>query len=284
MNKSKIDWCDYTWNPVTGCLHGCTYCYAKRIAERFGNFPCESGNCAVCGDCTLEPSYNCKNYIPIERVHELDNPIYSFNPKRIQPYPYGFEPTFHKYHLEEPKQKTKGKNIFVCSMADLFGDWVPESWINQIFNICKEAPQHRYIFLTKNPKRYGEFISQWKSYSNSLKNMWFGTTVTGNGDTQKAFDLLNNTTKDVNKFLSIEPLLKEIDLDEKELLLSNYKNIAAIGNYIDWIIVGGQTGPKSVVPEIEWIQKIIHQCKKSGVPVFLKDNLKWHERIKEFPW
>ncbi|MFR1061782.1 MAG: DUF5131 family protein [Enterocloster sp.] len=60
-------------------------------------------------------------------------------------------PTFHKYRLNEYQNK-KSRNIFVCSMADLFGEWVPDEWIEEVFEACDNAPQHNYLFLTKNPK------------------------------------------------------------------------------------------------------------------------------------
>ena len=67
------------------------------------------------------------------------------------PYPFGFKPTFHRYRLNQPMRWTKPRDIFVCSMADLFGEWVPTEWISAVIEACKAAPQHRYLFLTKNP-------------------------------------------------------------------------------------------------------------------------------------
>ena len=131
--KTKIDWVDATWNPVTGCLHGCEYCYARRIAERFGTHK------------KYERPYDPVLDVPIRRVRT-----------KPEPYPYGFQPTFHKYRLDEPARWTKPRNIFVCSMADLFGDWVPDEWIDDVIKATQRALQHRYLFLTKNPERYGE--------------------------------------------------------------------------------------------------------------------------------
>ena len=127
MNKTKIEYADYTWNPVTGCLHECEYCYARKQAKRFSS---------IVG-------------IPNGKIHDL--PInFTYKCK----YPYGFDPTFHRYRLDEPSQVKTPSTIFVCSMADLFGEWVPDEWIQKIFEACADAPQHRYLFLTKNPKRY----------------------------------------------------------------------------------------------------------------------------------
>ena len=161
--KTKIDWCDSTWNPVTGCLHGCEYCYARRIAERFGgcwrlDLPPDTswrgnvGERGLMGDYARHSNRKC---------HVLDAPEIEcavFDPPsgyrgKVKPYPYSFDPTFHRYKLDEPQRWKKPRTIFVCSMADLFGDWVPDEWIAEVFKACDAAPWHRYLFLTKNPKR-----------------------------------------------------------------------------------------------------------------------------------
>lgn len=142
MDKTKIDWCDSTWNPVTGCQHNCEYCYARGIASRFGGHwdknnlrhLGENGNIHV----LEEPM--CKHTTGKNR----DCPVHNIQ----APYPYGFDPTLHKYRLDDYRDK-KGRNIFVCSMADLFGEWVPDSWIYEVFEACDKAPQHNYLFLTK---------------------------------------------------------------------------------------------------------------------------------------
>lgn len=302
MNKSKIEWCDYTWNPVTGCLHGCPYCYARRIAERFG----PNGNQKVAileTEKIWQEEFNEKFSEVSPGIHKIDNP-HCWN-GRVQPYPYGFEPTFHRYKLDEPGKKTKGVNIFVGSMSDLFGEWVSDEWIKQVIKSCENAPQHRYMFLTKNPKRYKESVPQWKSYHGGLQNIWFGTTVTGNNDMQKAFELLNSTLKPINRFLSIEPLLGEINLSRylKHPLCKQWGpdgNPNEYGKYhwkkqslvnadwvgIDWVIVGAETGNRKErkIPKEKWVQTIIDQCRAADVPIFLKDNLYWPEKIQEFPW
>ena len=96
MQKTKIEWCDSTWNPVTGCLHGCDYCYARRIADRFSSH----------GERRDE-----------REIHVLDERVYGEESEKPEPFPYGFVPTFHRYRLNEYEKK-KGRTIFVCSMAD----------------------------------------------------------------------------------------------------------------------------------------------------------------------
>ena len=131
MNKTKIDWATMSWNPVTGCRHGCPYCYARRTAHRF--------------DAGLEDDKAMPG-----GLHVLDSKI------KATPYPFGFEPTLHRYRLNLPERTAEPQTVFVCSMADLFGKWVPTSWIVEVLDACQRAPQHRYLFLTKNPARYME--------------------------------------------------------------------------------------------------------------------------------
>lgn len=237
MNKTKIDWCDSTWNPVTGCLHGCEYCYARGIAERFGGKA-------------------------IEIPHILNEPFVIKGKK--QPYPFGFAPTFHKYKLNEYQNK-KGRNIFVCSMADLFGEWVPDKWIEEVFEACEKAPQHNYLFLTKNPKRYEKLLDLYMP-----PNMWFGWSQTGPMENKCDF----TTHHSVKTFISIEPLLEP------------FEKFHIRG--VDWVIIGAETGRRKdkVVPERKWIEDIVNECRKYDIPVFMKSSLAdiWGEPlIQEFP-
>lgn len=241
MNKTKIDWCDSTWNPVTGCLHGCEYCYARGIAHRFGFH-------------ASEPDIN-------ERVL-LECPVSAG--KKV-PYPFDFQPTFHKYRLNDYIAK-KGRNIFVCSMADLFGSWVPDSWIEEVFKACEKAPQHNYLFLTKNPARYTEYKDL-----PTYKNMWYGTSIT-NPRTMFLWG------KDINTFLSIEPILEPF---------GEFGNALKSG-FIKWIIVGAETGRRKdkVIPKRGWIERIVEDCRKYNISLFMKSSLAdiWVEPlIQEFP-
>lgn len=242
MNKSKIEWCDYTWNPVTGCLHGCEYCYARRIANRFA--PKEKDNW---DDCTQHGN----------GLHEIRR-----KNSNGGPFKYGFDPTLHSYRLLEPTRIKKPSKIFVVSMGDLFGDWVPDEWIDEVFKACERTPQHTYMFLTKNPYRYLQLHLREKLPQSS--NFWYGTTLTGQGE------LPFNCLDFKQNFVSIEPLLGN------ELAKLPYTNI-------QWVIIGAQTGPGAIPPKHEWVQSLIDQCRAAGVPIFLKNNLNWPEKIQEFP-
>ena len=263
MQKTKIDWCTYVFNPITGCLTGCAYCYARKIAERFGRSPCESSNCINTWGCAQEQlGFKCDEYQPIENIHELDERVYRFNPKRFIPFPFGFEPTFHKYRLEEPQHHKKPQRIFVCSMADLFGPWVPDEWIMQVFDACKAAPQHRYMFLTKFPWRYRELLN--KELLPELSNFFYGTTATTCKQIEESFRTCN-PLYGVHTFLSIEPMLEDIgDGFDVTTIISH-----------DLMIFGAETGNRKdkVVPKKEWMQSLVDECTSMCVSVFMKDSL-----------
>ena len=258
--KTKIDWCDSTWSPVTGCLHGCEYCYARRIAERFGGYPSD------------------------EKLHELDVPQMishrndegGWNPWYKCAYPFSFSPTFCRYKLDEPQKWKKPRNIFVCSMADLFGDWVPDEWIREVFEACDAAPQHRFLFLTKNPSRYKELENLLPLHRRppAVAEMWFGHSYTGTGDYKPMQLHLAHS-----RFVSIEPLLH--DLSEQDMMI-----VAATN---DWIIIGAETGHRKgkVIPKKSWVDGIVYYAKRNNVPVFMKESLReimGDDFRQEFPW
>lgn len=264
MNKTKIDWCDSTWNPVTGCLHGCEYCYARNIAKRFGG--ANDGEMSYEGEAlwTFEGEENSQN-------HVLDYPYKWYSDDggtvRNAPYPFYFDPTLHRYRLNDYIDK-KGRNIFVCSMADLFGDWVPDTWIEEVFNACEKAPQHNYLFLTKNPQRYVELALREKLPVK--ENMWYGSTMT-EPDMESFFSKYHKT------FWSIEPILKPFRrMEESKKQLP------------DWIICGAETGRRKdkVIPKREWIEDILEDCRQRNIPIFMKSSLAdiWGEPlVQEFP-
>ncbi len=249
MNKTKIEWCDSTWNPVTGCLYGCEYCYARRVAKRFGKeLPDFSGY----------PATHCGSHMVESKLDD-------------NPYPFIFEPTFHAYRLKEPLHKAKPQTIFVCSMADLFGDWVPDEWIEEVFAACMRAPQHRYLFLTKNPKRYVNLELMKKLPRN--RNFWYGTSA----PTPES-DLFSSGG--LNTFISIEPMLESFRFHREGI-------VPEIAN---WIILGAMTGPgsKQHQPKRKWVENVVKTARVSGVPVFMKDSLQpimgEENMLREFPW
>jgi len=222
FNKTNenISWAKWSWNPLTGCKHGCPYCYARDIAYRF--------------------------------------------------YKEKFEPTFHPHRLKAPfntkiplqRNNEEGiHNVFVCSMADLFGDWVPQEWIDKVMDAVRTSPQWTYIFLTKNPSRMIDI--EWP------ENAWVGTTV----DIQKrvkpaeeAFSQFEATAK----FISVEPFLEDL----------RFNNIGVF----DWVIIGGQSRSSrspEFQPEKQWVRSLVNQAWAADRPLFLKPNLT--AGVKEYP-
>ena len=156
-------------------------------------------------------------------------------------------------------------------MSDMFGDWVPDEWIEKIFDACKKADNHRYLFLTKNPKRYAELAR--KGLLPKGDNYWYGSTVTS--PTTKCF-----WSDEYNTFASIEPILEPFVEDE---------GCEDFAKRMGWVILGAETGNRKdkVVPERSWMEPIVEQFHKCGKPVFMKDSLIpiWGEDlITEFPW
>ena len=273
MNKTGVEYADYSWNPITGCFSTngelCAYCYAKGTARRFA--------ARVRDDGTEIRGKACEE----GKIHVIDEPYCEWalmrsdiggNKLVYSPYPYGFDPTFHKYRLagdKSPASIKKPSVIFVGDMADMFGPWVPDEWIRAVFEACAAAPQHRYLFLTKNPLRYAALRDTGLLPPN--KNFWFGTTVT---DFRDRYYYSNE--KDI--FLSVEPIQENLDFE--------HHLIGLIG--IGWVIVGADTSNRKnkVIPKKEWIERIVDGCKRNGVPVFLKDNLRdiWGaDLIQEYP-
>ncbi len=247
MNRSRIEWCDHTWNPITGCLHECPYCYARKMSVRFSGDV--KRNKAAIKDYRIHRTQDGKE------LYILDQAMLSETGNTLV-YPFGFEPTLHRYRFNTLEKLKMGNNIFVGAMADIFGEWVPDEWIAEIFGICQKYPIHNYLFLTKNPKRYMQYgvpIGQ--------DNLWYGTTITGGDD----IDRISSLVMDAKKFVSIEPLQNSIAKED----------IKAICEITDWIIIGAETGRHNgrIEPVPNWIKGIVSIAETENVPVFMKDSL-----------
>ena len=261
QGKNDIEWCDYTWNPITGCLHDCKYCYAKNQARRFKGFYSHPLGANCIGDEYTPPLIK-------ERV--LDAPLdYKTKSGKIikASYPFGFAPTLHHYRLTEPQEIKTPQNIFVGSMADGFGSWLPPDWVTAVFEACKAAPQHRYIFLTKDPHAYCDHdVPTGERY-------WYGQTQDG----QQM--LTGYRAQDINTFLSIEPL----GADPGNIPFE----------WFDWVIVGAEKSNRKnkMIPRREWLETIVRECDRRRIPLFVKNNIAplWEMTYglplrREYPW
>lgn len=165
-------------------------------------------------------------------------------------YRRGFKVTCHEHMLNHPLSWRRPKNVFVNSMSDIFHEAVPLDFIKRVFEVMQKASHHRFQLLTKRAERMAELGKNlfWP------KNVWMGVTVE-HSDYLDRIDFLRKTPA-VVKFLSLEPLLSGLpDLD----LLG-----------IDWVIVGGESGPGSRRMEESWVAEIQQSCQRQGVPFFFK--------------
>lgn len=258
---TRIDWCDATWNPVTGCYHDCSYCYARGIATRFAGFMPDENPCTW--------GYGRGGTIVV--LDSMQAKMQKNGKIVPAPYPMGFTPTLHSYRLDEPQMWKKPCTIFVCSMADLFGEWVPDEWIESVFEACEKAPWHRYVFITKNPKRYIDL-----EHKGLLpQKHWYGYTATHDSDLWEFHHADECPCEHL--FVSIEPI--------------QYKINPRFSTHCpaDWVIVGAETGNRKekVVPKKEWITDIATACEYGGRPVFMKESLRelmGDDFRQEFPW
>jgi protein gp37 len=208
--KSRIEWTESTWNPITGCTKispGCKNCYAERMAKRLKAMGMEK-------------------------------------------YRNGFSVTIHPDELERPTEWEKPQMIFVNSMSDLFHEKVPLSFVHQVFDTMRKASWHTFQVLTKRSEKLLELNDS----INWPENVWMGVSVE-NDDYVYRIDHLRQTNA-VVKFLSQEPLLGPITNME----LTN----------IDWVIVGGESGPNARPIKKEWVVSIHEQCISTHTPFFFK--------------
>jgi len=233
---SKIEWTDETWNPVTGCTKvspGCDHCYAESFAHRFAGTPA---------------------------------------------YPNGFAVTLRPERLGQPLHWRRPRKVFVNSMADLFHADIPADYIGQIFAVMASSAAHQFQILTKRHARmrallasrdfhdlvidkWGDLFVQGPSRAQlvpaqhwPLPNVWLGTSIESDKYVWRA-DALRETPAAV-RFLSCEPLLGPLP------------SLDLTG--IDWVIAGGESGPRHRQMDPDWVRDLRDRCVMAGVAFFFK--------------
>ncbi len=247
MGKTNISWTDMVWNPTTGCSKvsaGCKNCYAERTWKR------------------------------------LSAPGQPYAGRKFT------DVACHPDRLDQPLRWKKPRRIFIDSMSDLFHPDVPFEFIAKVWDTMfdcgavDEGPQHIFQILTKRPKRVLEF-DQWmaaKFRSINYRNVWLGVSVENQATADERIPILLQTPAAV-RFISYEPMLDGTDLSpylkgvSHEPSGNGISGIGSIGNvHIDWVIVGGESGPWARPIDIEWIRQTVEQCRAAGVPVFVKQD------------
>lgn len=237
---TKIEWVvnpdgtpGYTLNPITGCLKGCSYCYARNLAKG-----------------RLKPLYLSNKSCAEEKFPAGFQGLAMFH--------CGTDPFFPRFWpgklCDKILEGRKPHGIFLVDMGELFGPWLPLHWTRDTLNLINTHPQNRYYILTKQ-------YDQLEKWSHFFWNAWVGCTVT----TQATFIMAGESLLKVKahlKYLSLEPLQDEIRMSCFDL----------IGYGIKWLIIGAQTRP-FLAPKLDWLQEIVEAADAARIPVFRKNNL-----------
>lgn len=171
-------------------------------------------------------------------------------------YENGFRLTLLPHRLDEPRNRKDPTVYFVNSMSDLFHQSVPDAYINRVFDSIRDCPQHTFQILTKRAERLAAYCSR----RDIPANAWLGVSVEDRRFGVPRIDHLRRIQGCV-RFLSVEPLLEDLGR-------LNLKNI-------DWVIVGGESGPKARPMNEKWVQRVKAQCEKQGVKFFFKQWGTW---------
>lgn len=276
-DHTHIEWTDATWNPVTGCSvvsPGCTNCYAMKLAgTRLKHHPSRAG---LTVDTKAGPVWN-----GMVRLNEQ--------------------------WLDQPLRWKRPRMIFVCAHGDLFHEDVPDEWIDRVFAVMAEAHWHTFQILTKRSARARAYLSAWATrerigdiqqhehgdncaYTNlacdaiwPLNNVWLGVSAE---DQQRADervpDLLE--TPAAVRFVSAEPLLGPIEFADVHDSIDSLKRRS--GARLDWIIVGGESGPGARPMHPDWVRNIRDACAAAGTAFFFKQWGTWsafYDRYRDDP-
>jgi len=174
----------------------------------------------------------------------------------VKGYENGFKFDIVPDRLKEPLKRKKPTMYFVNSMSDLFHEQMPIDYLNKIMEVIKQTPQHTYQILTKRANRMLKYFSN----RNIPDNVWLGVTVENKKEGLPRIEYLRKLQASV-LFLSMEPLLEDLG----KIDMTN----------IDWVIVGGESGPKARPMDKQWVLNIKAQCEQQNVAFFFKQWGTW---------
>ncbi len=260
MAKTKIEWATDSWNPIVGCSKvspGCVNCYAERMAVRLAAMGQEKYKAVTDG----------KGW----------NGNLFFGPNSI----------FVPMHWKKPRR------VFVNSMGDTFHKATDIEFLDSIFTVVDQCPQHQFLFLTKRPENMKAYFDSRQSFL--FPNVWLGVTICNQAEANEKIPLLLKVPAAV-RFVSIEPMLGPVDLtdiiDEETENYEDYINaldcdvsakddLKYNGNTLDWVICGGESGPGARPMYPDWVRSLRDQCKAADVPFLFKQ---WGEYTPDTAW
>lgn len=253
---TSIEWTDVTWNPVRGCSlvsAGCANCYAMKQAHRFS------------------------------RPGQPYAGLTALGPQGPR---WTGKVTLVPDALDEPLHWRKPRRVFVNSMSDLFHEAVPDEFVHQVFAVMASASRHTFQILTKRQERMRQWVTEfpqrdreqtisWRSWP--LPNVQLGVSIEDQATADARIPILLETPAAV-RFVSAEPLLGPTSFrwatwDSWKDLNGNRRRVVDQHDglrMLNWVIVGGESGPGARPCDVRWIRTIVEQCQEGGVPVFVK--------------
>lgn len=255
-----------TWNPIVGCSKvspGCDNCYAERMAFRIAQMQLKNHG---------------KNGYHYTEVSKLTSIGWTGETRLVY------------NQLNWPLVWKSPRMVFVCSMGDLFHETVSHESLKQVFQIIHDNPQHIFIVLTKRPDRMAKFFSLLKNgdVETNFPNVWLGVTAENQEQANKRIPILLQIPA-AKRFVSIEPMLGPVDLTaicpaKIETISLNVLSGFATNQtqsfrdglpVLDWVICGGESGPKARPMHPDWVYSLREQCTSANVPFFFKQWGEW---------